>query len=94
MKQSPYSHMTAMFFEDFAVGQEYALPPVTVTMERMLSFARQYDPLPLHLDAAYAETTVFGGLIAPGIMRFMIVWAEFVKLNLWSDNSSRGKTRR
>ena len=83
-----------MFFEAFVVGQEFLLPPVPVVKEQMLSFARQYDPLPLHLDEEYAGSTIFGGLIAPGVMSFMVVWAEFVKLNVWGDNFIAGKNTR
>ena len=80
-----------MFFEDFTVGQEFPLNPVIVDKEEMLSFARRYDPIRMHLDEAYAASTVFGGLIAPGVLSFMIVWAEFARLNVWGDELVAGK---
>ncbi|MDR3037423.1 MAG: MaoC family dehydratase N-terminal domain-containing protein [Coriobacteriales bacterium] len=68
-----------MYLEEFTVGQEFPIPPVAVTKEQIISFAKEYDPLPLHLDEKYAKTTRFGGLIASGVMSFMLVWAELVR---------------
>lgn len=81
-----------MFFEDFFVGQEFLIPPVSVTKEQILSFADQYDPLPLHLDEEYARGTSFNGLIAPGVMSFMVVWSEFVRMSAWKENLLAGKS--
>lgn len=81
-----------MYFEEFEVGQEYHLNPVHITKEEMLSFAEQYDPLPLHRDEEYASTTRFGKLVAPGVMSFMKVWAEFVKLGVWGERVVAGRS--
>ena len=79
-----------MFFEDFKPGTSFELAPVRIDRERIHSFARDYDPLPLHLDEEKAKTTRFRGLIAPGVMSFMLVWAEFVKLGVVNDNLIAG----
>ena len=68
-----------MFLEDFSLDLVYDVAPVTMEKERILEFSRLYDPLPLHLDEEYAKTTRFGGLIAPGVMSFMAVWAKFLE---------------
>ena len=81
-----------MFFEDFTVGREFAIPPVTVTGEAIRSFAASYDPLPFHLDADYAANTPFKGLIAPGVLSFMLVWAEFVRMKVLDDGLMAGKS--
>lgn len=81
-----------MYFEEFEVGQEYHLKPVHITKKEILSFAEKYDPIPLHLDEEYAKTTRFGGLVAPGVMSFMKVWAEFVKLNVWGEQVVAGRS--
>ncbi len=80
-----------MYFEYFEIGQEFKVENVKITKERIISFAEHYDPLPLHLDEEYAKRTGFGGLIAPGVMSFMLVWAEYVKLNIWGDALVAGK---
>lgn len=81
-----------MYFEEFEVGQVYHLNPVEITKEEMISFAEKYDPLPLHLDEEYAKTTRFGRLVAPGIMSFMKVWAEFVKTGVWGERVVAGRS--
>lgn len=81
-----------MYLDDLHVGMEIEVPEVTIDRERMMDFARLYDPIPLHLDEQYAQNTKFGGLIAPGVMSFMSVWAEFVKLNLFGEQLVAGKS--
>ena len=80
-----------MFFDALRVGQTFPVRPVTITEEAIRSFALAYDPLPVHLDAGYAETSPFGGIIAPGVMSFMAVWAEFLRNNGWGPNFIAGK---
>ena len=53
-------------FEDLEVGQSFALPRKKVTRQMILDFARQYDPLPFHLDDKAAKESLLGGLAAPG----------------------------
>ena len=81
-----------MYLDDLHVGMEVEMPEVTIERERMVEFARLYDPIPLHLDEEYAKNTKFGGLIAPGVMTFMSVWAEFVKLNMFGEELIAGKS--
>lgn len=58
--------MTELYFEDFAVGQKFRSATLTVTEERIKSFAREYDPQEFHLDHEAAKATLFGGLAASG----------------------------
>ena len=81
-----------MYLDDLHVGMEVDVPEVTIDRERMMEFARLYDPIPLHLDENYAKSTKFGGLIAPGVMTFMSVWAEFVKLKMFGEELIAGKS--
>lgn len=53
-------------FEDLVVGEVIALGRVTVTREMILSFAREFDPLPFHLDDKAAKASLLGGLAASG----------------------------
>lgn len=79
-----------MYLNDLKLNYEMETPEVTIEKDKMLEFARLYDPIPLHLDEAYAKKTRFGGLIAPGVMSFMSVWAEFMKMNLFGDELIAG----
>lgn len=83
-----------MYLDEIKLNQEMDIPKVTIDRARMLDFARLYDPIPLHMDEAYAKSTRFGDLIAPGVMSFMAVWAEFVKLNLFGEELVAGKSTR
>lgn len=68
-----------MYLDDVSVGMTFDIPEVTIEKEKLLDFAKLYDPIPLHLDEEYAKTTRYGGLIAPGVMTFMTVWAKFLE---------------
>jgi acyl dehydratase len=81
-----------MYFEQFTLGTKINLEPVTIKKERMIDFAKEYDNIPLHTDEKYAQTTIFGDLIAPGVMTFMSVWSKFLELNLAADEFIAGKS--
>jgi acyl dehydratase len=55
-----------LYFEDFAPGQVYELGSRTVSEDEIVSFGRQWDPQPFHVDPEAAKESVFGGLIASG----------------------------
>ena len=81
-----------MYFEDFRLGMQVETAPVQIEKEKMMTFARDYDPLPLHTDEEYAKTTIFGGLIAPGVMSFMSVWAKYLEINVFGEELLAGKS--
>ena len=58
--------MPGRYFEDYVVGQKFGSGTVTVTAERIKSFAREFDPQPFHTDEEAAKKTFFGGLAASG----------------------------
>lgn len=81
-----------MYFEDIQLGTRVEIPPVTIEKERVLEFARIYDPIPLHMDEEYAKKTRFGGLIAPGVMSFMSVWSKYIENDFIADELIAGKS--
>ena len=81
-----------MYLDDAVIGTEIKLPPVTIDKQRMLDFAKLYDPIPLHLDEDYAKSTRFGKLIAPGVMSFMAVWAKYAEQDIFGDELIAGKS--
>ena len=81
-----------MYFEELTVGMTVDIPPVVIEREKMMEFARTYDNIPLHTDEEYARKTRFGGLIAPGVMTFMSVWAEYLKVDLYGRELVAGKS--
>lgn len=81
-----------MYFDDIKIGMTADIPPVVIEKEKMLSFARDYDNIPLHTDEEYAKITPFGGLIAPGVMSFMSVWAKYLEVDLIGEELLAGKS--
>lgn len=81
-----------MYFDDIKIGMTVDIPPTVIEKEKMLSFARDYDSIPLHTDEEYAKSTPFGGLIAPGVMSFMSVWAKYLEVDLFGEELLAGKS--
>jgi acyl dehydratase len=81
-----------MYFDDLKIGMTVEMDPAVIEKEKMLSFARDYDPIPLHLDEEYAKTTPFGALIAPGVMSFMTVWAKYLEKDFFQEALLAGKS--
>jgi 3-hydroxybutyryl-CoA dehydratase len=81
-----------LYFEEFEIGQRFPLERVVIKKENMLAFAKEYDPLPLHIDENYAAKTQFGALIAPGVMSFMSVWSQFLRKEIINDALIAGKS--
>jgi acyl dehydratase len=54
------------YFEDFATGDQIELGQHTIAKERIIAFAREFDPQTFHLDEDAAKDTIFGGLVASG----------------------------
>lgn len=60
-------HPRDRWFEDWAVGDVASADRTYVmTEERMIEFAREFDPQPFHTDPEAAVDSVFGGLVASG----------------------------
>ncbi len=56
-------------FQDFQVGQEIASAGRTITDADLVNFAAlTWDTNPMHTDAEYGKTTVFGERIAHGML--------------------------
>lgn len=51
---------------ELEIGQIFETGSACLTEEAITSFARDYDPQPFHLDAAAAQQTFFGTLVASG----------------------------
>ena len=68
------------------------IAPALIEKNKMLDFARLYDNIPLHTDEEYAKTTPFGGLIAPGVMSFMSVWAKYLEVDFFGKELLAGKS--
>ena len=81
-----------MYFEEFILGSKTTIEPTVIGRDDMIAFAKKYDNLPLHTDEEYAKTTIFGQLIAPGVMSFMSVWAKYLENDLAGNELLAGKS--
>ena len=81
-----------MYFEEFVLGSKTPIESVTIEKDDMVAFAKKYDNIPLHTDDEYAKTTIFGQLIAPGVMSFMSVWAKYLENDLAGNELIAGKS--
>jgi acyl dehydratase len=54
------------YFEDYEPGMTRDCGSVSVDQAEIISFARQFDPQPFHVDPVAAADGPFGGLIASG----------------------------
>ena len=68
------------------------IAPAVIEKQKMLDFAHTYDNIPLHTDAEYAKTSSLGQLIAPGVMSFMSVWANYLEVDFFGKELLAGKS--
>ena len=64
--------MTNLYFEELQIGGRSAAGPYLVTKEGIVRFAKEYDPIPRHVDEEVAARSAFGGLTASGSHTFAI----------------------
>ena len=81
-----------MYFNDLKIGMTVEIAPAVIEKQKMLDFARTYDPIPLHTDEDYAKASPFGQLIAPGVMSFMSVWAKYLEKDFFGEELLAGKS--
>src|SRR6184192_3854917 len=71
--------MSQRYFEDLKAGDRFKSATYEVTEEQIISFAREFDPQPFHLDSTVARQTMFKGLIASGWHTAAITMRLFVQ---------------
>lgn len=59
-------HPRDRWFEDWSTGDVFEGRTHRMEAQRMLDFAREFDPQPFHVDAEAAAASIYGGLIASG----------------------------
>jgi acyl dehydratase len=64
--------MTHLYFEDAEVGTTCQAGPYLVPKEEIIQFAKQYDPVPRHIDEEAAARSIFRGLTACSAHTFSI----------------------
>ncbi len=55
-----------LYYEDMVPGESVIGPALIVDLNEMREFAKDWDPLPQHIDDEVGQE-VFGSLTAPGL---------------------------
>jgi len=76
-------------FEDLKEGDRHSFGPRVLTREEIISFGRDWDPQPFHIDEAAAARSPFGGLIASGWQTAALTMRLVVD-GLLADSTSMG----
>ena len=71
--------MQERYFEDLKAGDRFKSDAYKVSEEQIVSFAREFDPQPFHLDQTVARQTMFKDLIASGWHTAAITMRLFVQ---------------
>jgi acyl dehydratase len=64
--------MANLYFEELQLGGRSTAGPYLVSKEGVIRFAKEYDPIPRHVDEEVAARSTFGGLTASGSHTFAI----------------------
>ena len=77
------------YWEDIKQGEVFELGSRTMDKERMIAFAREFDPQPFHTDEKAAEASIWGGLIASGWLTGSVLMRIFYD-GFLKDTASMG----
>ena len=66
------------YFDDYLPGASYDCGSFSVSEDEIISFAKQFDPQPFHVDPRAAARGPFGGLIASGWHTAALVMRQLV----------------
>ena len=75
------------YFEDLKAGDRFASSPYEVTTEGIVSFAREFDPQPFHVDLSAADKSMFKGLAASGWHTAAITMRLFVQATNFAEGA-------
>jgi len=64
--------MNKLFYKDFEVQKTYDLGVIALTEKQIIDFAKQFDPLDIHINTTIAEKSLFKGIVASGSHIFVM----------------------
>lgn len=77
------------YFEDYLLGTTYECGSVSIDQASIVTFAKEFDPQPFHVDPEAAAAGPYGGLIASGWHTAALVMRLLVE-NYLAPESSLG----
>ena len=75
------------YFGDYVPGAMYECGSVSVNQASIVSFGKEFDPQPFHVDPVAAAAGPFGGLIASGWHTAALVMRVLVETYLSAESS-------
>jgi acyl dehydratase len=79
-----------MKFDEFTIGQVFETKSFKLTKEDIIRFAREFDPLYMHLDEEKSMHSRFNGIIASGIHTIAITTKLWVEKGIYGDDVVAG----
>ena len=76
---------SGLYFEDFTIGRKFETPSRTITAEDIISFGKDFAPLPSHTDAVAAKDYMFGELVAAGFHTCAVSFGLFIESGIFAD---------
>ena len=76
-----------MYFDDLPKGYSFETATRTLSEDDIIGFARQWDPLPFHIDPEEARASPYGGLIASGFHSLLTAFNLTLGANIWNEAS-------
>lgn len=78
--------MNPYYLEDFTMGDRFESGGVTVTEGAIIDFALRFDPQPFHTDVEAAKSSLYGGLIASGMLTVALTFRLFLSTGVLKAN--------
>lgn len=78
------------YLEDFEIGETWTSRPFEMSEDDIVTYARQYDPQPMHTDPEKAASGRFGGVIASGWQIAALSMRLFVESGGYGDTPMVG----
>jgi acyl dehydratase len=85
-----FTTLDAPWFEDFAPGQVFEMPGVTMTEPKIIDFASRWDPYPFHIDHEAAKQHAFGGLFSSGFHTLCLTFRQFADAGVLANCAYAG----
>jgi acyl dehydratase len=80
----------SLYFEDLKVGDVFLGGSIVLSEEQIISFARDYDPQPMHLDPKWAASGPHGCVIASGFQTAALAFRLFYDLGVLDESNIIG----
>ena len=74
-----------IYFEDFKNGRVFETDTEKITAKEIISFGKNFAPLPYHTDPDAAKDYMFGELVAAGFHTCSISFGLFIRSGIFDD---------